>query len=388
MKQVLTAILAAVAVCAQAAAPSDYDSQIYRVLERGCGLRGDSLRMQAGIASVCADNALEGPEAEFEHLWPSGGGRARWSASVSQSFEWAGLYAARRRSAEASRAEAAVVIESITLDKALSVKQLIIDIVNARQRVDMYEGIGRNLERVDSLTRRAYELDDATILDVRKMQLAVLDNRRETAAARADLLSLTASLEAMGGTVGENWTEYPMQAMSEPSDNPLDYPEYRVMAVAGLAAREAASVARGSGMPRFSLGFVHAFEEGTHFNGLSVSVGLPSWSVSARRRAADLEAAAVAADGEAAFMTALAERRGLYMSARVLGADLAAYRELTADDGYLDLLRKAFDGGELSVIDYLNEVMLFIRARLSYIDLDYRYNLTLARLNRTRGIGF
>lgn len=385
MKAISIIICACWALCASAA---DYDAAVRQVLDRGYGLHADSLAMQAGIEAMRAGNTLEGPEAEFEYLWPSKGGEARWSASVSQSFDWPGLYGARRRQAEFEVAASSVVMHSITLDKALSVKQLIIDVVNARRRLELYESIGRNLAQLDSLVSRAYDLEAVNVLDRRKMQIAVLDSRRDIASVRADLIALTASLEGMGATVADDWTQYPMQAMAEPSDNPLDYPEYRVMAARQLAAAEGARVARREGLPKFSLGYVHAFEEGSHFNGLSVSVGLPSWSLSARRRAAALEAEAVVADGTAQFMTAIAERRGLYLTARTLSADLADYRRLTGDDSYLSLLMRAYKGGELTVIDYLNEVNLFTQARLSYLDLEYRLNLTLARLNSSRGVGF
>lgn len=367
---------------------ADYDAAVRQVLDRGYGLHADSLRMQAAVAGLRADNMPEGPEAEFEYLWPSHDGRARWSASVSQSFDWPGLYGARRRQAESEAASASAVMQSITLDKAMTVKQSIIDIINARRRLALYESIGRNLDSLDAMIAKAYELEAANILDRRKMQIAVLDSRREIAALRADLITLTASLEAQGATVGADWTEYPAQAMVSPSDDPLDYPEYRVMAASQRAAADNLSVARRSALPGFSLGYVHAFEDGTHFNGLSVSVSLPSWSTASRRRAAQLEAEAVAADGTAQFVTAMAEQRALYESARVLSTDMAAYRQLTGDDSYLSLLMRAYLGGELTVIDYLNEINLFTRARLSYIDLEYRYNLTLVRLNRTRGIGF
>lgn len=370
------------------AGAADYDAAVRQVLDRGYGLHADSLRMQADIAGLRAGNTLEGPEAEFEYLWPSRDGEARWSASVSQSFDWPGLYGARRRQAEFEAASASMVMQSITLDKALTVKQSIIDIVNARRRLALYESIGRNLDSIDAMVARAYELEDANILDRRKMQIAVLDSRREIASLRADLIALTASLEGQGAQVGDDWTTYPMQTMTEPSDDPLDYPEYRVMATSQLAAAEGARVARREGLPRFALGYVHAYEDGTHFNGLSVSIGLPSWSTASRRRAAELEAAAVTADGTARFMTAIAERRALYESARLLSADLSAYRQLTGDDSYLSLLMRAYLGGELTVIDYLNEINIFTQARLSYLDLEYRYNLTLARLNRSRGIGF
>ncbi len=81
-------------------------------------------------------------------------------------------------------------------------------------------------------------------------------------------------------------------------------------------------------------------------------------------------------------------RGGSDTSAVALAAGMERYRELSGDNSYLSLLAKAYDGGELTVIDYLNEVNLFTAARLNYLDLEYRYNQTLARLNRYRSMDF
>ena len=136
------------------------------------------------------------------------------------------------------------------------------------------------------------------------------------------------------------------------------------------------------------MGYRHAFEESQHFNGLSVALRLPSFSQGKRRRAAALEAEALSMETSARLVEETAENSGLYSAAVALATGMERYRELSGDNSYLSLLAKAYDGGELTVIDYLNEVNLFTGARLNYLDLEYRYNQTLARLNRYRSMDF
>ncbi len=368
------------------AASPDYDTVISQVLDRGYGIKSDSLRMAAQVADVLAENVPEGPEAEFEHLWPAAGDTDnRWSAGISQSIDWPGAYTARRRHADAMSDASREVLRGVVLDKALAAKLLVIDIINARQRLEFFEEVTRNVARIDSLTRRAYNLEAATVLDLRKTRLALLDSQREQAAVRADIEALEASLTAIGSIAAtNNWTEYPNQALHSDYIDPETLPEYRVAAAQTREAQARLSAVRSQAWPGFSIGFRHAYEEGTHFNGLTIGIRLPSWSRKKRTEAARLEAEALAGDHAATLAGVFAGYEALNTTARQIGDELALYREFSGDDSYLPLLQKAFDGGELTVIDFLNEINIFRAARLNYLDLDYRYQLTLARLNRYR----
>jgi len=383
----LLAMLTA-AVCATAAAP-DYDAVITRALQTGYGVRADSLRMASQAASVLADNTPEGPEAEFEYLWAHGIDEGRWSAGVSQSFDWPGAYAARRRHADAIDDAAAAAAHSAALDKALSIKMLIIDIVNARRRRAMLSQALANVTAIDSLTRLAYSRESATALDIRKSALARLDAERELALVDADIDALNSALKAEGASVDtDGWLEYPAQALHTDSLAPEEYPEYRAAAAGARASRAGIDALRRQSLPGLSLGVAHAYEDATHFTGLTVGVRLPSWSNKQRRRAAELEAEALAAESGAAVAVAHAQASSLHDTAVKLRDELEAYRQLTGDDSYLALLEKAYTGGLINIIDYMAELNLFTEARLRYLDLEYRYQLTLARLNKPRSAYF
>lgn len=387
----LSILAAMIMALPAAAALPDYDAVVTEVLSQGYGIKADSLRMAAEVADVRAENVPEGPEAEFEHLWPSAPGPDnRWSAGVSQSFDWPGAYRARSRQADAMSAASREILRGVALDKALSAKLLVLDIINARQRLALCEEVAAGVRRVDSLTRRAYDLEAATVLDLRKTRLAVLDAERGIALARADIEALEASLVALGpaGINTAAWLEYPAQTLSPAPFNPEEYPEYRAARARMGEAAARLSALRASSWPGITLGYRHAYEEGRHFNGLTVGLRLPSWSRKRRTEAARLEAEAIIADDTAVLARTFSEEEALRTTVRDLAAAMEKYRGLSDDNTYMPLLQKAFDGGELTVIDFINEVNIFRSARLNYIDLDYRCQLALARLNRARSAYF
>lgn len=378
-------IIMCLAAAASLHALQPLDNVVSTALHNDPTLRAEYLRGEATVADMRADNVLDGPEADFEHLWGSSTSEKRWNVSVSQEFAYPGLYRARSQAADAYGDAAQVAIMSMVRDNALSIKQMIIDVVNARARLKFYEEVDSNLNHIAELTNRSYALGNVTVLDVRKMQLALLDSRRQITTARAELDALVASLEGRGVTINvddDMWGAYPLQAFVQPPTSPDAYDSYLVGKASATASQAGIKAIKLQALPTVSLGYVHAYEERTHFNGLSVALRLPQWSQSKRREAARLEAEAVSCDTEAAMRGSMAEAVGLYNSAGTLKESLDGYCQFTGDNGYLDLLKRAFDGGELTVIDYLNEVNLFRTARLDYIDVEYRFNLALARLNR------
>ncbi len=372
-------------------AQTSFDDVIRSVLSNNMGVQSQIATEEASVENARAENSLDGLSAGFEHVWSSIDGETKWSASVSQEFQYPGIYRARSQANELNTQALEYVRLSILSDKALAVKLLVLDVVNAQARLDFYVEIGENLRQINQLISRSYELGNATILDVRKMQLAVMDNDRQIAACRADIESLVASLRGMGAEIDVNniaWNKYPVQALNSPSINPEDYYDYHIGTLRAEASMASARAIKLSAVPSFSLGYKHAFEGGKHFNGLSFSIKLPSYSQKQRRHAAELEATSLASDFNDRLSVEMAEAVGMYNSAMQLRSSLEDYRQLSGDNTYLELLKRAYDGGELTIIDYLNEVNLFSSARMNFIELEYRYNLFLARLNRYKALEF
>lgn len=387
----ITATLLAAGVAFGAVALQPLDKIVNEAIASDKNISADLQRLFIPSLETGAENALEGPEVEFEHLWGRGGD-TRWSVGVSEEISWPGLYGARRELASRQDSLAYCMSSIILFDAGLEAKLLVLDAVNARARLDFYLEIDNNLRRISALTEESYNLGEATILDLRKTQLAVLDSRGQVQTAQAELESSLAGLRAKGITVptGDNeiWSAYPMQNSSAPSSDVESYPQYALAQAGNRMSMAASRVIKHSSLPSFSLGYVHAYEEQTHFNGLSISVKLPSFSQKRKMELLNIETAADMLNYSGELQIAMAEAAGQYAVAQSLAGTIADYERLSGDNSYLELLSEAFDGGELTVIDYLNEVNLFKTARLGYIDLLYRYNMALARLNRYRSMMF
>ncbi len=58
------------------------------------------------------------------------------------------------------------------------------------------------------------------------------------------------------------------------------------------------------------------------------------------------------------------------------------YARILDNGRQAELLKKAFDGGQINLLNYLLELNYFVEARLDYENVCYELSLVKARLNR------
>ena len=72
----------------------------------------------------------------------------------------------------------------------------------------------------------------------------------------------------------------------------------------------------------------------------------------------------------------------LYLKAKSLNDNINAINELFNDNDSRDLLRKALDNGEMTIVDYLVELEFYHETQLKLIDLQYEFNKIMIELHR------
>lgn len=370
-------------------AQSHLNEVIEKILSADGTISSRVITIKAEQEEAQAENMAPSPEIEFEHLW--GRGQNRWSASVSQVIEWPGLYRSRSRQAQIQRSKSEALYGLYVADRALTLKLIFIDLVNANLRCQLYRKIADNIDSIASATQISYDMGEATILDLRKAQIAAANARADFRMAEGDLINLTGSTGGFG-IYTQELTKLPLDAYPiQPLDDPVPSSDAFFQPYIEACAESYANsirVAKMSSLPSFSLGYVHAYEDRNHFNGFKVSLTLPSFDRKKRIRAAELSGMAAIFDQEAEHLNVIAECTAQYATTLKLKEELDRYAGLIDDNSYMELLKMAFNSGEMTVVDYITEINLFRQSRLTYLDLEYRYNLALTRTNRYRGIGF
>mgnify|MGYP001026051452 CR=1 FL=1 len=383
------AIFAAAAISATAATAADFESIVNLVVKYNHGLRSESGRLAAEVSEARAENMLADPEAEGEMLFPQGGGKNRWSVGLTQSFDWPGAYKARRHAADAIAELNGAIFKEQLYEARYEVRRDLIEIISATKETAALREISVSMDELLARYRTAWDKGEATILDLNKLMVEAARAKAAVSAAEAERQRLiTETFNAVPEEerpAPDSFAEYPLWKL-EPYDEYLQEAmtcsHAEIIAAQGKLAEAEASVTRAGRYPSFALGYRHAFEDGTHFNGFSVGIGLPVYS---RRHTIEASQARVLAAANSAKQLEndlVTELKADYIAAESLAAQMRDMGPAVENADNLRLLRRAFDGGELSLLDYLREVNFFREALLEYNSLRRAYLLRIASLSR------
>lgn len=382
--------------CIKAATPAGFDEIVAEVIAGNPALGAERARMAAELGAEAAENIPSDPEVSFEYLWGVGklADGNKWNAGISQSFDWPGVYSARRK-ATARRATAfSLLYRDRMADAVRDARTALIDIIGCRRRLELCRRQSATLDSLLESSRNAFERGGAiTILDYKKLQIESNKMRVLCDDTEAELDALRASLIAMGGNRlidTESLLNYPAMPLLTEAEylDILDTQDPYVLSRAPMldAGRERLSAARRSRLPGFTIGYSFENEAGEHFTGFSAAITLPVWSRRRSITAADMELQATADEYTSAYLARRASIISDRAAAAALDRRLEGYIAALGDGSYPALLRKALDGGAMSMLDYLREMNFYTESCLEFESLLQRRARLLAILNRFHNI--
>lgn len=371
---------------------SDFDDVLNTIVGNSIAMKYGDADRQASISEMKADNTLEAPEVSYENLWGAKGIGDKRNFSVSQSFDWPGIYMARREAIKKSETAMQFLRESELLDVRMEVRLLLIDIIYAKQRLQSTKEICDGMAELSATFKKAMEEGNETRLDYNKAVIERITSERELKAIEGEYAVLVSSLKALNGGADVNalierlGDDYPMVDLStlrpDAEKLRLNDPSQAAAAASLEAQKSLVKVENRSLMPGFTLGYIHEWEMGDNFNGFSVSMTLPFLTGKKKVTAAKQRVKAMEIEKEMSLIKLLGELDGEYENACALQSLIKEYDGVVHDNSNIALLKKALDGGQINFLTYMQEVNYFLAAHRDYHETLYRYNVSLARLQR------
>lgn len=392
-RKIILTIAAAAALsqplCAQ---NSDLIPQSFSELARTLvyGSPSSDLLMIEGEARR-AENSIQGnlpdPTIEGEFLVPQTSGESnRWGVSADWSLEWPGVYSARREQAqrenEALQAESMAAINR----RVLEVQSILIEMKACDNTWNCLNEILRDTDSIASHVERARQGGEVSRIDVSKLRverarlLARMDRVSvEIADLRKTLISdYGIKLEKMPPAQYMRLELQPLEYYLEQYDTSSLAAGYRASA---LAAETAVKVARRESLPGIGIGYRHAYEDANHFNGAALSLSVPIFSSKGKKKAAELRAFTTASEERIARENISAKIGDTYHIALQLKENLAGIEAPIKEGLTFDLLRRAYEGGEWTLVQYLQERAYYLEAALDLIEIERAYNQAVTSLS-------
>lgn len=374
-----------------ASAQSAFDRALNTVVRNNLTARVEAARTEAEVEALKAENTLPGLEADFTHVWgsPKDAGN-KWDFTVTQGFDWPGVYSARAEAIRNSQTAAQYLREASALEVRQEVRLLLLDIINNAKLLKMQKQLVERADAVAEKYRKGADQGELTRIDYNKAKLERITAHRELHSLEATQGELATQLSTLNGGLSVDTiiaalgTEYPTGAL-ESTPELLQLlrdrdPQYAAMIASASAAQAKAKTERLSRLPSFKVGFSHETELGGSFNGFTVGISLPSWSRKHQVQAAKLEAIALQTEADMYLIKREAEIKADREGLAPLRTIIDEYEPIVKDQTNFTLLKKAFDAGEINYITYIQEVNYFTEANRYYLNALYEYNLALARL--------
>jgi outer membrane protein TolC len=370
-------------------------------------LASDQAALKAAIAPT-------DPEVTFDYLWPNTKEESnRWSAGISQQLP---EFAKMKATGKVVKAiDSLKELEAYSTYKSLlyDANKLLIDYMAAKKEVALMHRIHENLDSLKSGYNKAWNRGEVSVLDVNKVQIEharAFSANHEAESRMAAIASQIVTLSKGAVTENDlnNLTDYPTFSLIKGVDcselsadaschNTLDTvsisdaqieemvmesPQYKALEAKLNVADQKVNLASKSRLPRLSVGYNHAYEDGIHFNGVSAGLSLPVYSRNSEKVAAQEAALMQAAENDLQLTDMVAAAKADYSKAVALGCQIRLLGPAVDAANSLRLLKVALRGGEISLLEYLQETSYFIEAAKEYNAACTEYALVMASLAR------
>lgn len=310
---------------------------------------------------------LSDPEVGFNYLWGSPAVMGnRTDVSVTQTFDIPTVTGMKSRMANEQNNLVEWQYRADRMNILLEAKQYCIELVyyNAlKKELDLRL---QHAELIATGYKDRLDKGDANILEYNKARLNLSTIQGEISRVEVERGALLEQLKRLNGGNEILLEEYRFAEVELPLDFEGWYAEAEqknpVLAYVRQeieVSKKQVSLSKAMGLPVLTAGYMSEKVVGEHFQGISVGISIPLWGnknrvkqAKAAVRAAELRVA----DNKQQFYGQL---QILYNRTSGLKSTAEAYRKSLETANSTELLKKALDAGEISLLDYMIEIGLY-----------------------------
>jgi outer membrane protein TolC len=346
------------------------------------GVEAQKLENRTGIF-------LENPELGFNYLWgaPANIGN-RTDITVSQKFDIPALSGLKSRVANGQNLLAELQYLSDRMNILLEAKLACLDLIyfNAlKKEMEIRFGHARTIAEARN---KMLAQGDVNRLEYNKAQLNLSAAEGEMARIGIERDALLSELKKLNGGQDIALDDYRYDEVSFP----LDFEEWYAQAeqrnpVLAYVRQEVevgkkrVDLNRAMGLPSFSGGYISEKIAGEHLQGITFGITIPLWENKNRVRQAKAAVRAARMRSEDAKQQLYSRLQTLYNRAAGLKLSAMKYRKSLESLNNTELLKKALDAGEISLLEYIVETGLLYETVIKTLETERDFNRAYAELS-------
>ncbi len=331
---------------------------------------------------------LENPEIGFNYLWgkPSIMGN-RTDFSITQSFDFPTAYGYKSEISDIKN-------EQLELEFVKERRTLLF-----QSRVVCYDLIYINAKKMELVKRivhaqsiansykAQYAMGEINILEYNKSQLNLLNVSKELEFVEIEREALVQELIRLNGGLDIDIESHIFPLLEMPEDFEQWYidaeqnnPILNWLKQEIAINQQQEKLNRALSLPKLQAGYMSEKIVGEQYQGLTLGLSIPLWENKNTVKYAQANSIAVESmivDNKLQFYYQL---KTLYTKVKSLQENVNNYRLSLAKFDNTDLLKKALDHGEITLIDYILELSIYYESVNNLLELDRDLNRTYAEL--------
>lgn len=313
------------------------------------------------------DIFLPGPEVEFNYLWgnPSQMGK-RKDFGVSQSFDWSALSGIKRNLADKQNALVELQYKAERQTVLLQAQQLCLDLIYYNALHLQLEERLEHARTIAEIYEKRLKRGESNILELNKAKLNLSTLEGEMARIETEQNTLLYSLKQLNGghDVALNEVSYDTELLPASFENWYHEAEQKNPVLGYVkqqieVSKQEVRLNKSMNLPQLSAGYMSEKTMGERFHGVTLGVSIPLWANKNKVKQAKASVQAAQMKETEVKQMFYNQLQSLFNRAEHLQQTAARYRQSLASFNSMELLRKALDAGQISLLDYMVEMSLY-----------------------------
>jgi len=344
----------------------------------------NALRESAAAEKIGNKTGLtpSNPEVELGYLWGSPADiGARKDLSITQEFDFPTAYRYKSQLSKGMNRQVDIVLRQQEREILSEARGYCVELIYRNRLNDELAKRKMYAEKLATSYESLFEKGEINIIEYNKTKLNRLKIEKDLELNKVDIATLEAELKRMNN-------EQPLPASADRYEEyllPKDFKEWSAEAKANnpmlLAASQEVELSRkqeqltkAMNLPKITTGYVSERIQGTTQQGIMLGMSIPLWenkNTLRHRKAQTITMQSIQHDTEQQYNITL---RTQYDKANKLSAMLEDYKQILHTSNNEALLDKAFEQGQLSLINYLLELSEYYDTVERYLETERDYH--------------
>lgn len=384
MKKIVSFLLFVVSVCAHGQSP--YAHILQQIEQNSTTLLSYRSAQQAEAIGNKTGLLPNDPDISLSNKWkhPTAPTTTK-EIGVSQAFDFPTVYSQRNRLSKMQTEASETAYEQQRMTLLLEAEKLCIQITYCNAMDRLYSVRTDYAKRIAEAQERMLQNGESNQLDRNKAALNHSNLQNEMNRIYIERDQLLSDLKMMNGgnDIHCDVEHFTIEAIPTDFDAwyasaEAAYPELRLLRSQEKIAERRVKLTKAENLPKWSVGYSGEFVGTERTQGIHVGLSIPLWQNKNRvKHAKALTTAAQQATNDASLQHRH-RMKSLHTEICRLQQTVSSYRDALKSNDNVELLRKAYEQGEISLLDYLLELEYIYACHRNLIEAERDLALSMA----------